>query len=347
MKKVIFVMIVVLSVAIFVGCTGTADQGTAEPAAEEPAAEEPAEGKTYKIGVSMDDLNTAFWVANLEGMRSKAAELGNVELIELMAGGDASKQNQQISEMISIGVDAIICSPKDGAAIEVAVNECNDAGVPIVMNNRPVQGDSTPDLQVLSDNYTMAMDAMQWFVDKAKEEGKTYNALLLIGNLGDENAVERYEGHMEIISANTDVINLVVEVPSEWDHAVALAGLQNALQANPEIDLIITPSDFLFTPIQSALEQIDRWVPRGEEGHVAIVSFDGDETGCQLLNDGYSWCDAAQAATGTGEICVEWAVKLANGEKPDDVIMRDPGVIIHIDNMDEVKDQVWGFSSVE
>ena len=30
-------------------------------------------------------------------------------------------------------------------------------------------------------NQTMAKQAMQWFVDKAKADGKTYKALLLIG----------------------------------------------------------------------------------------------------------------------------------------------------------------------
>ena len=58
--------------------------------------------------------------------------------------------------------------------VEKAVKKAQKAGVPVIMDNRPVQGDVTPDLQVLSDNYTMAKQATQWFVDKAKKEGKSY-----------------------------------------------------------------------------------------------------------------------------------------------------------------------------
>lgn len=269
--------------------------------------------ETLRIGVSMDSLEAAFWVANEAAMRATAEELG-VEYVLVIAEGDPNRQNQQVENLIAQEVDAIVIAPRDGAAIVAAVRRAQEAGIPVIMNNRPVQGDVVPELQVLSDNYVMAKQALQWFVDKARADGKTYNALLLIGNLGDENAVERYNGHKEVIDANTDVINLVSEIPTEWKHEVALAGMQNAFQAHPEIDLIITPSDFLFPPIKSVLEQLGRWQTRGTEGHIPIVSFDGDENGMQYLNDGYNWVDAAQAATVQGRLSIEWAVRLANGE---------------------------------
>ena len=111
------------------------------------------------------------------------------------------------------------------------------------------------------------------------------------------------------------MINVVAEIPTEWNHEVALKGLQNALQANPDVNLVITPSDFLFPPIKSALEQVNKWAKIGQPNHVAIVSFDGDEVGMQYLKDGYSEVDAAQSAAGTGEQAIEWAVKLHQGRE--------------------------------
>ena len=294
----------------------------------------------------MDSLESAFWVANHAAMQQRAAEKG-VDLVEVMAEGDPNKQNQQVENLIAQGVKAIIIAPKDGAAIEAAVKKAKAAKIPVIMDNRPVQGDVLPELQILSDNYTMAKAAMQWFVDKAKAQKKTYKALLLIGNLGDENAVQRKKGHLEVTDANKDVIDVVAQVPTEWKHDVALAGMQNAFQANPDINLIITPSDFLFPPIKSVLEQIGRWKQIGEDGHVAIVSFDGDENGMQYLNDGYNWVDAAQAADTTGFLAVDWAIKLANGEKPDQTTILDPGIIAHIDNCAEVCPKVWGWAQVK
>ena len=138
--------------------------------------------------------------------------------------------------------------------------------------------------------YNPVLDA---FAEIARNEGKSYKAILLIGSLSDENAVLRKQGHDEAIAANSDVYDIVAEVPTDWNLDTALKGLQNALQANPDIDLIISPSDYLWPPIRSSLEQTGRWAKIGEENHVSVVSFDGDEVGMQYMKDGYSEANAA------------------------------------------------------
>ena len=52
----------------------------------------PATAEGLKVGLSMDDLNTEFWLGNYKAMHERAEELG-VEIVEVIAGGDASKQN--------------------------------------------------------------------------------------------------------------------------------------------------------------------------------------------------------------------------------------------------------------
>ena len=42
---------------------------------------------------------------------------------------DANKQNDQISDLIAQGCQAVIIAAADSAAIEVAIDECADAGV--------------------------------------------------------------------------------------------------------------------------------------------------------------------------------------------------------------------------
>lgn len=299
-----------------------------------------------KIGLSMDSLESAFWVANYDAMVAKAKAM-NVELVSIMAEGDAAKQNQQMENLIAQKVKAIICAPKDGSAIVASIRKAQSAGIPVIMNNRPVQGSVVPELSVLSDNYAMAKEVLKWFAERARKDKKTYKTILLIGNLADENAVERQKGHKEIIAVYPDVFKVVAEIPTEWNHEVALKGLQNALQANPDANLIVTPSDFLFPPIRSALEQVKRWAKIGEANHMAIVSFDGDEVGMQYLKDGYTWADAAQGAAFTGEYCIEWAIKLGKGEKPANPVYRDPGIIVTLDNFKEMAPKVWSYGSLK
>lgn len=357
MRKIFSDILALVMILGIIGCAAPTQAPTIAPAATLPAATQPPaattapaasviDGKGMKVGLSMDSLESAFWIANEKAIKAQAVT-DNVQLIEVIAEGDANKQNQQIENLIAQGVKAIIIAPKDGSAIEAAVQKAKDANIPVIMDNRPVQGTVMPDLQILSDNKTMATLALQWFVDKAKKEGKTYKALLLIGALSDQNAIERKAGHMAVLDANKDVINVVATVPSEWKQDVALAGIQNAFQANPDINLIITPSDFLLPPITSALQQIDKWKKIGETGHVSLVTFDGDENGMSALKNGYSEVNAAQSADGTGFLAVDWAVKLANGEKPAQVNLLDPGKIATLDNKDTVWATIWGWAGAK
>ena len=95
------------------------------------------------------------------------------------------------------------------------------------------------------------------------------------------------------------------------------------------------------------MTQIGKWKKIGEEGHVSLVTFDGDENGMSALKFGFSEANAAQAADGTGFTAVDWAVKLANGEKPAAVNMLDPGVIATIDNCTTICPTIWGWAGAD
>ena len=302
--------------------------------------------KKIVIGISMDSLESEMWVSNFNTMKEEAAKAG-VEIKELIAEGDANKQNQQIENLIAQKVSVIICAPKDGAAIAVSVKKAKEAKIPMILDNRPVVGDVKPELMVLSDNYTMAKNNLQWFVDKSKKENKTYKAVKFIGSLGDGNAIEREKGYNEVIAANKDVITVVANIPTDWKPEQALAGIQNALKANPEINLVISPSDFLLPSIQSGMKQANKWIKIGQPGHISYVTFDGDNNGLQGIKDGYIETDASQGAVAQGKLCIENAIKLAKGEKLADEVIKDPGVLINMDNILTEGPKNWGWKGVK
>ena len=173
----------------------------------------PATAEGLKVGLSMDDLNTEFWLGNYKAMHERAEELG-VEIVEVIAGGDASKQNEQISDLIAKGCKVIIIAAVDSASIISAIEECAEAGVKTIMDNRSCP-DGNPDATVVADNEKMAYDEMCWLIDYAKRNDITFeNAIMLIGNLGDENAVLRYNGFTKAIEENPGVVNVCVEIPT-------------------------------------------------------------------------------------------------------------------------------------
>lgn len=175
----------------------------------------------------------------------------------------------------------------------------------------------------------------------ARATGQKHHAMILIGDLGDINAVERRRGFNDAIAEYDDWIELVAEVPTEWNQEKALAGVTNALQANPNIDFIFTSSDFLFPSLISALKNARKYHPIGHPDHVILGGFDGDATAYQLLVNDYLDADGVQDVYYECAAAVQAVLRKHNGQSTNSLIV-DPGFVIHQDNLQEKADQMWG-----
>ena len=293
----------------------------------------PKKPKKMVIGISMDAIESQMWTENQASMH-KALDEAGVEYIEVIADGDAQKQNQQIETLIASGVSAIIIAPKDSTAIVSAIKKCNDAGIPVVMNNRSAGKGAKVSCTVASDNKAMVIREMEMIVEMAKKEGKTYKVMEFIGNLTDTNAVYRHEGFKQVVDANKDIFTKVIEIPTEWKAENADALGQAALQANPDINMIFAASDFLIPTVKSMLQKFDKWYPAGDPKHVTYVTFDGAKDAIDEIKAGYVDMVSVQDATVQGKLCVENAIKLAKGEKVE-ANAFDPGFEVTLENVDK------------
>lgn len=353
MKKFVCIVLVLVMVLSLGACATQPNApessgGAPSSGGATQSGEKPKEKLTFGVTVCMI---TGYYSAMTEAIEAKAEELG-IELVLLVAENDTTKQNQQMENLIAQQVDAIICNPEDGTAIAASVQKAMDAGIPVVMVDRMVEG-AEPSKQIINDSYTLAKELVEWFAGaedavKAKEAGEPLKTLLMVGSMSDSYAVNCLAAHREVIEANPDIFELVAEIPGEWNQDTALKGVQNALSADPDIDLIITPSDMYLPPIKSALEQIGRWKPRGEEGHVMVLSMDGDAYGMQCVKDGYSEADAVVDAKACGEWGVEYALKLVNGEiEGDGAVENFPGFLVTYENFDEKAPDVYSFGELK
>ena len=329
MKRVLSVVIVLLLIVSLAACGG-GGKG------------KKSDGKVV-IGAAFTGVDIGFWGSVWEGFEDKADELG-VEYVLLVAEGDADKQNNQIKSLIAQKVDAIAIAPVDGSVVASAVKEAQAAGIPCVMVNRPLQSkDVVADMSVLSDNKAMAYEQLTWLAEHAREEKVVYNILLLIGSLADENAAQRRDGHYQAIEENSDVLKLVVDVPTDWKAELALQGVQNAMQAYDNINCIVFPSDGQVIPIRSALEQINRWTEVGAPNHITLCSFDGDSRIMAVYETHNVTCTAVQDAYGQGVKSLDYAVMLASGKKFDDKVDLDSGLLLTYQNYEEMKADLWGY----
>ena len=110
--------------------------GEAAPAATQaPAA---AGGEKIKIGLSFSDFATERW-KNEEQLMRKLLEGKGYEVVSQEANHDVKLQNDQIDNMVSQGVKALIVVAEDGDAIVTSVDKAADAGVKVIAYDRLIK----------------------------------------------------------------------------------------------------------------------------------------------------------------------------------------------------------------
>ena len=303
-----------------------------------PACQKKKEGLT--IGISFETLQTEYWVASIEAMKAECKK-NDVNYLEAVANGDANRQFEQINNFIARGVDGIVVAPKDANTIIPIIKAANRAGIPIAIYNRLPAKNKGDFTTIVADNYEITLSTVRFMCEKAKATGKKHQAMILIGDLGDINAVHRRNGFNAAIAEYPDVVELVAQVPTEWNQEKALAGTTNALQAHPEIDFIFTSSDFLFPSLVSALKNVNKYHPAGHEKHVMLGGFDGDATAYKMLEAGYLDADGVQDVYFECAAAVQAILKKLNGQHVDSIIV-DPGFVIHQGNLEEMAKNMWG-----
>ena len=311
-----------------------------------PMAASAEEKAVNKIAFCFQDLETEFWVAGYKAITTTLREQG-IEVLEYNANEDANKQLEQINDAIAQGVDGIILIPQDGESAVTIVKTANKANVPIAVFNRPPSVQSVKAIVVVADNYAISYDAATYMFEEARarfdKTGEKVVAMHMIGDLGDPNAIGRADGFRKVAEENADIVDKIVEVPTNWDANTALANLKNATQANPEFNMLFCGSDFLYPQIQSVLEPLGKWVPIGDDNHVIMGAVDGDATAGRLMDEGFVDATAVQDLYFEAYACMDALIDAVKaGETTPSLWIYDPGFALTQGNMAERRNDMWG-----
>ncbi len=292
------------------------------------------------IGVAFETLQTEYWVASIETIRTELQKR-KIAMLEAIANGDANRQFEQTKNFIARRVDGIIIAPKDKQTVIPMIRAANRANIPIVLYNRPPAKSDARCVTVVADNHAITKATVEYMAQQARESGKQYKAMILIGDLGDINAIGRRDGFDDVVKNHRDIIEVVARIPTEWNQEKALAGVRNALQANSGINFIFTSSDFLFPSIVSALTNAGKYKKIGEEGHVLMGGFDGDATAYRMLVDRYLDADGVQDMYFECSAAVQAILDLKANKIVQETI-PDKGFVIHQGNLNEAASRMWG-----
>lgn len=273
------------------------------------------------IAIITPSHDNPFFKAEAEGAEAKAKELG-YETLVLVHDDDANKQSQLIDTAIGRGAKAIILDNAGADASVAAVQKAKDAGVPSFLIDREINASGVAVAQIVSNNYQGAQLGAQEFVNLMGEKG---NYVELVGKESDTNAGIRSQGYHDVIDEYPDLV-MVAQQSANWSQTEAYAKMESILQANPDIQGVISGNDTMAMGAYAALAAAGR-------EDVIVVGFDGSNDVRDSILSGGIKATVLQPAYAQAQIAVEQAHDLiTNGTQPAEEKQLMDCVLITADN---------------
>lgn len=287
----------------------------------------------YVIGMSQCNLGEPWRVAMNDQIAMAAEKHPEFEVIFADAAQDNSKQIADIENFVQMGVDRIITSPNEATPLTNAVSAAYDAGIPVILLDRKIDGDKYTQF-IGADNVDMGRIAGEYIADTLLPDGG--KVCEIKGLEGTSGGIDRDNGFREGIKKN-DKIEIVAVNNADWLREKAITVAEEMLQTNDEIDLFLALNDPMAEGAYIAAKNA------GREGDILFVGFDGLPTpdgGIRSVMDGR--LSMTQVYPTGGTEAIESAYQLLVEGKELDKTLTLTSEIVTPDNAEELLEKFGG-----
>ena len=287
----------------------------------------------YVIGMSQCNLGEPWRVAMNDQIAMAAEKHPEFEVIFAYAAQDNSKQIADIENFVQMGVDLIITSPNEATPLTNAVSAAYDAGIPVILLDRKIDGDKYTQF-IGADNVDMGRIAGEYIADTLLPDGG--KVCEIKGLEGTSGGIDRDNGFREGIKKN-DKIEIVAVNNADWLREKAITVAEEMLQTNDEIDLFLALNDPMAEGAYIAAKNA------GREGDILFVGFDGLPTpdgGIRSVMDGR--LSMTQVYPTGGTEAIESAYQLLVEGKELDKTLTLTSEIVTPDNAEELLEKFGG-----
>ena len=256
----------------------------------------------YTIGVSVADQKSLFYIAAVDGMK-KAATAAGVKLVVLSADNNSNQQVNQVNDLVTQQVNALIFIAQDATAAAAGVRAANKANIPVIaVDEKPESGDGKLATYIATDSVKAADQLCTWMF---KQMGGSGEIGILQGVLGGTAEVQRSKGCNQALAANPN-IKVVATQAANWDETQGYQAAQNMLQANPGIKAIFAESDAMGLGAAKAAKKAGR--------SIISVGIDGFPTMITGIKQKLTNATQAQVPYQMGQLAVTDSLTILHGQ---------------------------------
>lgn len=237
------------------------------------------------IGVALPQKTSENWVL-AEGLFNDGLTEAGYDPDVQFANGGVSEQQNQISSMITNGVEVLIVGAIDGAQLGTQLAQAKEAGITVIAYDRLLTNTEDVDYYVAYDNFQVGELQGQALLDGMAERGEgPYNIELFAGSPDDANAQVFFDGAMSILEPEIESGNVVVAsgqtefnqaVTQGWEAGNAQTRMDTLLTGtygSEELDGVLSPNDTLARAILTSVQASGKELPivTGQDSEVESV----------------------------------------------------------------------------
>ncbi|WP_275289409.1 D-ribose ABC transporter substrate-binding protein [Halomonas elongata] len=227
------------------------------------------------ISIIVNDTSNPYWFTEGKIAEATAEELGYEANVSSHTG-DTNTESNQVDTAITNQAKAIILDPANADGSIGAVRKAVDAGIPVFIVNAEINQQGLAKAQLVSNNAQgAALGAQQW----VQSVGDEAAYVELKGAPSDNNAATRSNGYDTVLSQYPS-LELAASDVANWDRTQGYNKTQSMLQANPDIDGVISGNDEMALGAIAALKEA------GKLDDVVVGGFDGSPDAVEAVRAG-------------------------------------------------------------
>ncbi|MBO0661080.1 sugar-binding protein [Jiella sp. MQZ9-1] len=281
------------------------------------------------VGIAMPTKSSARWIADGDNMVKQFKQAGYDSSLQY-AEDDIPTQVNQVENMITTGVKALVIAAIDGTTLSNTLANANAAGIPVIAYDRLIRDTPNVDYYATFDNFQVGVLQAESLVEGLKQrfpDAKPWNVELFGGSPDDNNAYFFYNGAMSVLQPLID--KKEIAIPSgqmgmdkvgtlRWDGSVAQARMDNLLSANytdKKINGVLSPYDGLSIGIISSLKGVG--YGSGDMKMPIITGQDSEVPSVKAILRGDQYSTIFKDTRELAKVTVQMVNAILTGGKPE------------------------------
>lgn len=265
--------------------------------------------KRLKIGFAMDTLKEERWQRDHDAFEAHCKAM-NVDCVITVADNKADKQANDVDNLLTQGIDALVIAPHDATQAASMVEKAKAQGVPVISYDRLINSDKI-DLYISHQVPVIGQKIAEYALQKVPKG----NYVMVYGSSTDNNAHIMQKSEMAVLQPSIDKQDIKIvaqDYMQDWKPELALNFAENALtQNNDNIQAFVVSNDGMAGGVVSALEK------KGLAGKVLVTGQDAALDALQRVAEGKQSMTIYKPIIPLANSAVEAAIKLAKKEALD------------------------------